>query len=205
MIADDVVVTGSLRLEARDIVAGRRAVMWRTWLVGGLCMVAGTAFALWQSRGAPAFVLAPALILALFCYVVWRAVRAGGDRALANLADEECNLVYRLDREGVAIESGAGMWQFNWPGIHRFREGRETFVLFTTEAFAHFVPKRALAADQISVVRDMLAERIRPRRRSVALVLGFTPKRAIRGLTLWVLLVLMFLAIWQLLQPAGGR
>jgi hypothetical protein len=205
MVADDVVVTGSLRLEARDVALGWRALLRRVWLVVAFCTVTVSVLLLWRSHDALVFLVPPVVFFALFSYFLWRAMRRGRDQALANVTDAERDVTFRFDGEGVEIESGGGTWQFNWAGIHRFREGRDTFLLFTTEAVVHLVPKRALSADRVDVVRSMLTERIRPRRRSIGMVIGYTPRRAIRTVLLWALLILMFLACWQLLMPPGGR
>jgi hypothetical protein len=50
--------------------------------------------------------------------------------------------------------------QVEWPFFLKFVENDKTFVLFQTNRFVFFIPKRQLSPEQISCLREAFARHI---------------------------------------------
>jgi hypothetical protein len=118
----------------------------------------------------------------------------GARRALANKSDSERTVSWRFSPDGYEITTAASYGRANWSTVHRFLEGPKCFVLYASEAMVHVIPKSALRGDDVNVLRGMFTSRIVPRKKPLT-ASGFR-----WVFFLWLLLILMFLAIWQFLQ-----
>jgi hypothetical protein len=118
--------------------------------------------------------------------------------ALANWTDEERRLGYRLTKDGIEIAGKKGRSRIRWPAIHRFAEGPACFVLQASEALRTVIPKRAFAEAELPLVRAMFIEWVTPRPSTVK---PRTPK-PVMTLVLWLAVVVLFLAVWQLFGSA---
>jgi hypothetical protein len=126
----------------------------------------------------------------------WMIVAAGAwvnaQRSIASKSESERTLTYAISRAGVEITSALTYSRVQWPAVHRFGEGPKVFVLHLSEALVQVIPKRALRAADIEALRTMFKTYVTPRKR-----------RAGAGIVLavlWMMLILMFLAVWQFLN-----
>ena len=65
------------------------------------------------------------------------------------------HLVYRSDTSTTTIA---------WPDYYRWLEGRGIFLFYLNEQLYHFVPKRALTAEQLTDPRNIASASVRTRR-----------------------------------------
>jgi hypothetical protein len=114
-------------------------------------------------------------------------------RSLANKSESERTIVWRFSPDGYEITTAASYSRANWSTIHRFLEGPKSFVLYASEAMVHVIPKSALRGDDVNVLRAMFTSRIIPRKKPSMASFTWVP-------LLWLLLILVFLAVWQFLQ-----
>jgi hypothetical protein len=126
----------------------------------------------------------------------WAIVAAGAwanaYRSITNKSETERTLTYAISPAGIEITNALTYSRVQWPAVHRFGEGPKVFTLNLSEALVQVIPKRALRAADVDALRTMLKTHVTPRK-----------KRAGGGAlvaVLWILLVLLFLAVWQFLN-----
>ncbi len=184
-------ITCTVLLEVADMVAGLRLTGGKVRvampiLFGSLGLVGGA------SIGAVAQ-LTQALGLGVLGWMLWPLVFwASARRSLANKSEAERTVTLAFSAESVEVTTALTYSRVKWPGVHRFVEGPRTFILYLGEAMVQVVPKRALRSGEVDALRAMLTSHVTPRKK---------PPFVGRVLALWFLLVVMFLAIWQFLQP----
>jgi hypothetical protein len=155
-----------VQLTERDFVSAcfvhmraRRSIAVLGFAVLALALLAeGLAAYKWMRHGGSPWsliVLNLALIL-VFAYFVWYIPwRARRTFRLFKAASEPFTL--GLTPEGLRWESSLGGTLVPWPHIHRWREGRELFLLYPADILFYVVPKRFFdSSDQVAAFRSAL-------------------------------------------------
>jgi hypothetical protein len=190
-------VVGTIELTPEDLIAATVELSWMLRLRTIFLVVAlGVYGVVWMTGGpAPSESLPVLAVVLLFWAIVVVTPRYRARRAIRSLAARgDINVSYRFDDAGVTIRSAGATATFAYRTLVKVREGKTAFVLYTTPLLGNIVPKRAFASEEIPQVRSYLAAATKVR--SMA---GFP----VKGLLAWLLLVLMFLAIWQFLSPSS--
>ena len=123
-----------------------------------------------------------------------RRSRSAGQRLLANMKEGEREVSYRFDREGVNIKTPVSELSARYAALHRQREGSTAFLLYTQERLAQLVPKRAFDAAQLEQIRSWLSAGVKELPQ---------PRRFLRLFVIWLVLIVSFLLLWQLLVAPG--
>lgn len=178
-------------LDQADMSAGLAATVRSRWFTSLAFGIGG--FGIMSPFGVPGRIITAALLAALGWFLSLNRVRASARLALANRSEEERRTTWRFFAEGVEGSTAGSYFQIRWSAFHRFVENPQTFVLYSSELAIHIIPKRVLDPDLVALLRDLFRSRITPRRRPRGAVVWV--------LALWAILVLMFLAVWQLLRP----
>jgi hypothetical protein len=185
-------ITCTFVMELDDMAAGLASGMKRIrvalaiWLFLMGLIAGATAGIGWQ--------LGQAMVLGAFGWVLSSFIsRTNARRSLANKSESERTVSYAFSNEGVEVTTVNTYSRVQWSAVHRFVEGPRTFSVYLSEAVVQVIPKRALGAADADALRAMLTSHIAPRKRP----------SAFRGVLvfLWLLMILMFLAVWQFLQP----
>jgi hypothetical protein len=140
----------------------------------------------------PPIQIATAIALGVAGWFLWPMLFSpAARRSLANKSDAERTVTWRFSPESVEITTATSYGRFDWWTIHRFLEGPETFVLYISEVAVQVIPKRVFRSGAVDALRAMFPQRITPRKKRsrVGLVLALS-----------MLLLLMFLGMWQFLQ-----
>jgi hypothetical protein len=156
-------------------------------------VVAGTASA--TMAGTPGLAEALPLVLSgsltfgvsvLLLRVVPRswAKRASADAGVGNLD-------FRVDAQGLSVNSALRRAQLAWPAISGYAESQSAFIVYTSPQTVFVIPKRAFEDTDLGRVRQLFSERLPPRRGA---------SRPFLRLALGGILVVAFLAIWQMLS-----
>ena len=66
----------------------------------------------------------------------------------------------RMDDSGVHFQWDGGSSDLEWKTFIRWFEGKNHFLLYTSRAHFHVVPKRALAEQQLPELRALLSQRV---------------------------------------------
>ncbi|HEY3252476.1 MAG TPA: YcxB family protein [Polyangiaceae bacterium] len=135
---------------------------------------------------------------ALFGFALWRDRTVWARNAVADLRGAE-GVEFRFDALGFSFQAPGRHAQHTWDSLYRCIETANAFAIYTGPIMVMIVPKRAFAASELDSLRARLLERV--------------PNRALRGtelwqpwkLVLWIVLVVAFLVIWQLLEPGVVR
>lgn len=69
-----------------------------------------------------------------------------------------------IDDEGIHLASGATNTRVNWAEVARVLDARTSFLIFASRTNAQIVPKRALTAEQVIDLRNLVARHVVPRR-----------------------------------------
>jgi len=123
----------------------------------------------------------------LFLFPLWAA-----RRTVASMPDR--TMRYRADANEITIETAGSTVTRSWNRITQFREERTAFLMWVGPKTVWFVPKRAFSTAQT----DWLRETLRRESKSAG-------KRGLSLITIWVVLVLMFLIFWLFLDRTGGK
>jgi hypothetical protein len=189
-------ITGTTTLTDADMtsglaVANKRGQWFLPVLFAFLGLLVGSSF------GGVTGPLVAAPVAAGLGWIFWKnAFRAGGRRSLAGKSDRERTLTWRFTPETFEITTVTTYTRMQWSGVHRIVEGKDTFAVYTSEAIVQIIPKRAFRPEEVETLRGMFARYVTPRKR---------PNNLGRIIVLWVVLVLVFLAIWQFLQSDSLR
>jgi hypothetical protein len=189
--SEDGSITGTATLTEADMAAGLAVANKRgQWLVPVLFAFFGLVAT--SSFGGITAPLVGAPVGAGLGWLLWRNVfRSGGRRSVAGKSERELTVTWRFTPETFEITTVTTYTRMQWSAAHRVIEGRDTFALYTSEAIVQIIPKRAFRPEEVEALRGLFARCITPRKR---------PSNFGRVFVLWVVLILMFLAIWQFLQ-----
>jgi YcxB-like protein len=142
----------------------------------------------WEPAKVLSLSLTFAFVLALTFFFRWYLPRAWAKRAVADTGRGE--LMFRLDEAGLAVTSPLRQLQLAWASLPGYLETAECFVVYTGSQAVLLLPKRAFEAPE--QVGELLRTRIGVRHE---------PSRFGRLLLIWLGLVVLFLGIWQWLNP----
>ncbi len=87
--------------------------------------------------------------------------RAGADLRFAPMAGRE--IWYEFDETGLRCGLPNAESRLNWPAISSFIETDALFVVVESGVLYYTIPKRALAADDVSSLRQLLMEKVSAR------------------------------------------
>lgn len=128
------------------------------------------------------------LLLALFG--AFGSLNARGKRRLAAGSDEERELTYHFDEHGARITGLSQDMSLPYSSLSGYFEGTSAFLLYVDAQNAEVVPKRAFSAEQLELVRGLLAAHAKPlpKPKSVrpALLLAFVVAGIAAGLVTFV-------------------
>jgi hypothetical protein len=184
-------ITCTVRLEVDDMTEALKQqigkIRWVTPVMfGTMGLVSGAAMG-------PTWQIVQALGLGTIGWGLWVLLyRAGARRSLASKSDAERTVTFVLSPESVEVTTPNTYSRTKWPGVHRFVESPKTFLLYLSEAMAQVIPKRALRSHEVDALRAMFASHVVPRKKAP----GFG-----RAIALCLLLLVLFLALSQFLQP----
>lgn len=101
-----------------------------------------------------------------------------------------------LDDVGLSIDAPGRQSTTAWAATARCLETKDAYAVYLTPNSVMVIPKRAFAAQDQARVSRLLAEKVpnRPLR-------GVSNASPIRRLVIWVVLIVVFLSIWQFLDP----
>src|SRR5439155_26151051 len=157
-------ITCAGRLELADVAAGLTLTGGK--LRWGVPVIFGLMGLLSGASMGTAWQVGEALGLGLLGAILWPLVfRAGARRSLANKSDLERTVTLTFSPACVEVTTVTVESRIKWPAVHRFVEGRKTFILYLGEAMVQVIPKRALRAEDVDALRSMFTSRIVPRKK----------------------------------------
>ena len=190
-------LTGEVNITATDVAQGlgQLSLFRRRWsylllaaLFVGLLAVSGQV-------SLPA--LTPFLIFtALFQAYLFLGPLIMGKRTIAAMPDR--TIRYRADDREITIATTGSTVTRSWDRLTLFREVDKAFLIWVGPYAVQVIPKRAFNAEGIDWLRARLAHTVKAEGTSSA-------KRWSRLIGLWLILVLAFLLLWQLLNSAPRR
>jgi hypothetical protein len=99
------------------------------------------------------------MIVGGIALVVWRIITPlmakGTYRQQRNLHKE---FRYGWSREGLSYRTIYGSGIIPWHELHRWSDGRDTFLLYINDRLFHFLPKRVMTAEEVADLRQTLCE-----------------------------------------------
>lgn len=201
---DTVLIAGVTRVEERHYVEASRAhprtkASLRGMLILSVVLLFAEGGLVFQGGPAWLHVLAVAG-LACAAWLVWKTRSAGRDRYRAMEEWMRQNR-YELCPRGLRARSEKMGSEWDWELFESWQETGELFLLALPASVmlvpAYIVvPKAAFLGDEVDPVRAILRERIRPAARAPA------AQRRLRVLiVLWLVLVAIFVAFFQLTDP----
>jgi hypothetical protein len=81
-------------------------------------------------------------------------------RSLKNLTPEERQVKFHLHEDGYHIRTGKGDHDYKWQAVHRVLEGKNVFLIYISEQFAHSIPKRILSMEDTETIRTLVKEHV---------------------------------------------
>jgi YcxB-like protein len=166
-VSDDEVIRGSVRFCEADIRHGlvEMRPFLKLYRLFGLGMLGATAAlgAFSDSSESGQWTLF-CVGLAAACAL---SAGAGCHQARSMLAAQhldEGDVHYRFDQGGMTICAPGRSNSTTYRVMHRFREGRQSFLLYAGPHLASIVPKRAFAAEDLPRLRALLAGNVEPHR-----------------------------------------
>jgi hypothetical protein len=193
------VVEGTLRLSAEDLDRGaaempeRASQRLRLRLYGVGTLLFGLIVG--AVSGGPFAVRALWIALGLGLLVYAQLKRPNqGTSQIAAMSDEEREVSYRFDADGVRITTPVTDVSLRYAALQRQVEGQSAFLLYVKRRVAQIIPKRAFDQAQLERIRGWLRLSVPARRRPKL------PRVALLG----VVLVVLCLVVWQWLAP-GAR
>jgi hypothetical protein len=67
---------------------------------------------------------------------------------------------FEVGNGGVVFRNRRGETTINWVGLEKWRESKTTFLLYPQQRLFFVVPKRALDADQVVALRELLGSHV---------------------------------------------
>lgn len=111
-----------------------------------------------------------------------------------SMKDTERVITYEFTPNGFSSESAGASSRVDYARVHRVVDGKHSLLIYCNPHSAQVVPKRAFAEGDLKIVQGWLHDAVTPRHAKTFLV---------RTVILWVVLVVVFLAIWQFLAPSS--
>ena len=119
-------------------------------------------------------------------------------RSFAFLPEARRRFEVTFTDEGVRAKGSRAEVSYSWSAIVDWVETASMLVLLGPHGVSDFVPKRAFDEDQLAALRGLFAEKIVPEPTVASASLEPPKGRSWVTFALWVVLVLVFVAILQL-------
>ena len=132
------------------------------------------------------------IALCAVAFGIWRGRLRWARGALVTLQAQE-GILFRFDDYGFFFKAPGREARFAWGTMYRYIEAGPSFLVYTGPLSLVVIPKRAFAPEDERQLDALLRERIRSRPLAGTAPVG-------RLVVLWLVLVIAFLAIWQLLN-----
>lgn len=136
-------------------------------------------------------------ILFICLPLVRRQRRRAARLVLQGLGNRELDTAFEFTENEVSFVRPAGSARLEWSMFRHFTEVPSAFLLYTNAIVYHVIPKRAFAAEDVPRLRALLSARLTP---PPAPPVGWK-----RIIGLWVVLITLFVVIWQLIGKDAGR
>ncbi len=189
-------IVGHTRFTRDDFLNARRSLPGARAPLALLPMaLVFTLFGYFASRegGVSASILMTPIVFCLvFVFVVWNGTRRWADNVFTELRGDR-DVTFRFDRYGLAVETSKRQAKMAWEVLHRALPTKFAFLVYTSPNTLEVVPKRAFAAEDLETLRRWLRQRVRTRP---------APRMFRKVILLWAVLIVVFLLIWQFLDPA---
>jgi hypothetical protein len=199
---DGVVINGSIAITEADLVQGIAALSayfrlrWFLIAVFGVMILALGASGMagsgsqWAPSGA---------VFGFLCVWAFIAPKLGARKILRGLVKAGDNQVlYRFDAEGGTIRASGSSTTFAYRVLTRVRESPTTLLLTVGTASTSIVPKRAFSPDDLARLQQLLAANVKAENLRGS-------RNALKIALVWVVLVVVFVAVWQFLSSAPPR
>lgn len=123
-------------------------------------------------------------------------------RHMRGLAEDEAAVRFRFDQEGMTLGGSWGTSFYRYQGIHAYFEYPSAILVQTGPIVRMVVPNRAFSAEDLAVVRGLLASRVRPRTGSSG-----EPENGLvwRHVALWIALLLLVLVASGVIDLGAAR
>jgi hypothetical protein len=196
-------ITATLRMTVRDlevpIVEMSPIFRARPVLVGVLVLSVPMLASLQTGGGLPWPHMLPQIAFsAVFVAFLYLAPRRAAHKILRALTQAgDGDISYRFDEDGVTIRAAGSTTTFAYRTLVKASEGSSAFLLYPHNPLvANIIPKRAFGADELPRVRAHIA--------------AHAPLKPLRGFglkvfVLWVVLIFVFIVIWQFLNASAPR
>jgi hypothetical protein len=138
--------------------------------------------------------LAPFIVFTIvFQAFVFLGPRLLAKRSIATMASHIVR--YQADADGLSISNAGTTVTRRWDVLERFVETEDAFLVWVGPSAIQILAKRAFSPAEQDWLRATLTSTARRRPRA-------SGARKLRLLLIWAVLVVVFLAVWQLLQSA---
>jgi hypothetical protein len=187
-------VTGEVTVTESDVARGlaQLSLFRRRWLY---LAAAALLVAFFLGLGhAKLSTLTPFLVFtALFQGYLFLGPRLMAKRTVAAMPDRTVR--YRLDARELTITTTGSAVTRSWNRLTQFREDDTAFLIWVGPYAVQVIPKRAFSQGGVVWLRDTLAREVKGEAKT-------SRKRLLRLVITWLVLVIVFLVIWQLLASA---
>jgi hypothetical protein len=159
-------VEGTLTLSAEDLDRGdadkpeRAALRFSLSMMGLVFLVQGLPRAL-EGKSEQSGSIGPGLVYAVAGLVIialaqLTAIVKPGKRRLAALGEGERDVTYRFDEHGARISTRASDLILRYRRLSGYVEGKSAILLYTDDAQAQVIPKRAFSGAELEQIRAWL-------------------------------------------------
>jgi len=137
----------------------------------------------------------PVAAMVLIAFAVFRSRNVWAKNAVADLRGAE-GVEFRFDATGFSFNPPGRQLQHAWSTLYRWLETARAFVIYTGPINVIVVPKRAFAAAEQARLRELFRQLV-PNRPLRGAEVG---RPIVRTVGVWLVLVIVFLALWQFLD-----
>jgi len=102
---------------------------------------------------------------------------------------------YDLSERAISVATKGTCVTWSWDEVGSFREEASVFLLWLRRGGVHVIPKRAFSPAGSDWLHDKLGRDVARHDKGI--------KRRARWVLLWLALVILFLAVWQILSMRG--
>jgi hypothetical protein len=109
----------------------------------------------------PQSIVPPLAIFAIWGTVLWGLPRWAARKQFTGQRATQGPITLTLDETGVHMRWNSGNSDVQWRNFVRCVEGRNQILLYSSPVVFHILPKRALSADELNIVRELVQQHIR--------------------------------------------
>jgi hypothetical protein len=153
-------------------------------------MLAGPGRAAWSSL--TPFLIVTILFQAYLFAGPWIMAR----RTIAAMPDRVVR--YRADDREITVTTAGSTVTRSWNRFTQYREGARAFLLWGGPYSVQVFPKRAFSPEGIQWLRATLTREVKPEGKA-------TTRRVFRLVTVWLILVVAFLVLYQVMDKLFAR